>query len=753
MKWYHTFTLPLIFFLSGSNTPAAQVIDNAALSGDIRLTLKRGLWMPHQEERVYQDITLDLVCESARCEQEVWGFAPTFNQGDHQGTVEAIASDEPKRLWPLQVKITTSPDPWMRLVGEANYDIQLRLHQNQLIGTYAGTFANQPVSGEVNGTIRPHWPRQLPNHRPIRAREHPRLIFRPHQLPALREKAKTSTGQAILAQLQKSLTSQIYYDGYGPNAGSHAAGHCFLALLNGEEQRAETAWQLVVNSINQPRPRLLEQSSVVAGVALAYDLCYNNWNEQRLRKVTRWLGEQTASLIKGTPDRGWNPQPQSNWNARARGSAGLAALAIWAEPDEFLVGELEESPPSQPNLRRTRRELHSLLKIAERNIKRYMSVAIGEHGFGTEGDLYTRESFHAILPFLQAYQNVLGKDLVQGSSGEWFLAHYVMRMVSQGGQVALPTYGRHRIGPDGSLFALGLATVPERFLPGVLWCFNRYFGWQGDRRFGVGEYTPHDAAFALAGYREDIIPQNPGEILDRIVVDEQKGFYAFRNQWQGDRDFVASIYLKREPLGQSWSFPDAGSFRIWGLGGRWADAGPATGKQEDENVVLAKEKQAYQGAQPIFFQAESDGSGVVSLQRYNWQRSFGVDYSGLSGTPGLFVVVDRFVGEDKPTNKTWLMHIDGELAIDGQRFTVQAASGATMQGTFVAPQKVRLTSEKSQVGRVLRASGSDRFFVVMTVQQGTPPQVEVLGNGWDGQVKVGEQILEYRGDRIIFSGK
>ncbi|MEQ8752770.1 MAG: hypothetical protein RID09_04510 [Coleofasciculus sp. G1-WW12-02] len=66
--------------------------------------------------------------------------------------------------------------------------------------------------------------------------------------------------------------------------------------------------------------RLLEHSTVVAGVALAYDLCYPAWDEEQVQQVADWLASQTALLVKGTAGDGWNPNPPSNWNARARGA-------------------------------------------------------------------------------------------------------------------------------------------------------------------------------------------------------------------------------------------------------------------------------------------------------------------------------------------------------------------------------------------------------------------------------------------------
>ena len=286
------------------------------------------------------------------------------------------------------------PDPWQQ-GGEATYSIELVPSKNQLIGSYTGTFNGQPVQGKVNGTVSPQWSVPVANHQPVQPQEHPRLIFRRPQLAALRQKAKTPTGQAILAKLDQTLSEPIDYEGYVPNGGYHAAGHCFQSLLDDDPQAAETAWQIVEKSMNQPGQRLLERSPVVAEVALAYDLCYGAWDKERLNRVTNWLAKETEALIEGTAGEGWNAHSWSNWSARARGAAGLAALAIAQEPG------INQS------------ESQRLLTVAERNIKRYLDSALGDRAFGSEGDHYTTEPWLlTVIPFLQAYRNVEGEDLI-----------------------------------------------------------------------------------------------------------------------------------------------------------------------------------------------------------------------------------------------------------------------------------------------------------------------------------------------------
>ena len=688
-----------------------------------------------EEQLVYQDMTLDLKCDRDRCEQDVWGYAPQFNQADHDGVVEVTRDD----AWRLQVNMNIRPDPWQRQAGEATYHLELVPSKNQLIGSYTGTFNEQPVQGKVSGTVSPHWALPVENHQPVQPQEHPRLIFRRSQLETLRKKAKTPTGQAILAKLNQTLSGQIYYEGYVPTGGYHAAGHCFQSLLDDDPQAAETAWQIVEKSMNQSEQRLLERSPVVTGVALAYDLCYGVWDKERLKTVTSWLAKETEALIEGTAGEGWNAHSWSNWSARARGAAGVAALAIYQEPGI-------DQPESQ-----------RLLTVAERNIKRYLDIALGDRAFGTEGDHYTTEPWLlTVIPFLQAYRNVIGEDLIERSSAAWFLPHYVTRMSAD---LTVPGYGRYRTGPGKSLFSMGLGLVPPKFLPGVLWFFNRHLGWQGDRSFGIE--APQEAIYALVGVPETGSTQNPADVWGRVLVDRQKGLYVFRDRWRNSDDFIASIYAKRQPLEDSWSFPEVGSFRIWGLGERWAQAGSDDDK-ESENIVVLPHIKAWKSAQPVFFESRPDGSGVVSLKTdavveqmgISALRSFAVDYSGASGAPGLFVVVDNFTGAvngDRFSRKTWTMHTEGTVTLDEQRFTIESPSGATLTGTFVAPLGVQIAFQKEKEGGTISATGGNQFFVVMTVQKGAAPEVKISGTGLQAKVQVGKQTITFQKDRIAIA--
>ncbi len=743
----HYFALLLVpFLLGGSAPPVARNLDLTKLSGNIRLTLKHGVWKLWEEKPIYQDMTIDLVCDRGQCQKEVWGYAPKFNQDlDHPGTLEAnnLSNPNSPNAWRLQVQMPVQFHPWQPDQATANYNIELVPYRGKLIGSYQGTFNDLSLTGSVTGTIAPFWPIPVANHRPLEAKEHPRLAFRASQLPMLRKRAKTPTGEAILAQLRKTLAQKVYYDGYVPNGGYHAAGYCFLSVLTEDKEAAEKGWQLVENSLKNPGRRLLEHAPIVAGVALAYDMCYPAWNEERRRKIALWLAGQADWLLKGdSPKNGWNNNPASNWSARARGAAGLAALAILQEP------EITENDPYQ------------LSRRAGRHIQRYLSTALGDRGFGIEGDHYTTEPLIlSVLPFLIGYQNVLGEDWVTGANAQWILPQYLMRAIATNDSLDVATYGRHRNYAGSSLFALGIATVPDSLLPGIMTFFDRYLGMEGDRTFGI--HSPHEAAFLLSYYPENTKKQNPADLFERVFVDETRGFYSFRDQWQGKDDFVANIYLKRQSIKGVWSFPDVGSFRIWGLGGRWASPGASELSPIEENGVVLPDAKPWVRSKPIFFQSHPDGSGVVSLQtdaiRTRNQgiaavRSLAVDYSGLAGVPGLFALSDQFVGDvNAPAfqKKVWVMNTEENVAIEGRSFTLKAANGATMKGTFLAPTQVKIRFEKTETGGRILATGGNEFFVIMTVQKGKAPDLKITGSGLTAQVKIGKQEVFVQGDRIV----
>ena len=221
------FLITVYWITMGFYTP---ILSTNILDQKINIVLKEGLWKNSNQGISYQDITLDLICHNENCKSKIWGFAPEFNQAEHEGTVTIKRSGN---SWLLNVDLEINPDPWLLVSKKANYIIKLIKRNDKFVmGKYRGTVNNKSLQGKAIVTIKPLYPELIADHQPIQSQEHPRLLFRENQVPELRQTAKTKFGQKILKKLQKTLNQPVRYDGYVPNAGYHAAGQCFLALIN-----------------------------------------------------------------------------------------------------------------------------------------------------------------------------------------------------------------------------------------------------------------------------------------------------------------------------------------------------------------------------------------------------------------------------------------------------------------------------------------------------------------------------------------
>jgi hypothetical protein len=288
-------------------------------------------------------------------------------------------------------------------------------------------------------------------------------------------------------------------------------------------------------------------------------------------------------------------------------------------------------------------------------------------------------------------------------------------------------------------------------------------------------------------YPFGVAAKNPGEILPKALRDEDKGFCQFRNRWRDGEDFVTCIYGKSEPTGGGWSYADGASFRLFGLGTMWAvkGGGNKDGGQDVENVVTVPGTSGWLGGRVTHWAPQADGSGTVTFdtsdlylarpdgkggsagdvlqqappgarlvrERYlDWGigglRSFAVDYSGQSGAAALVAVVDRIAlepgGKLPASEPVWQMHTGGTLAVDGRAFTISGRDGATLRGTFLAPASVKLAA----TGGRLTATGGREFFVVVTVQKGAAPTIEVSGAGLQARAKIGGQQVWFDGENL-----
>lgn len=547
---------------------------------------------------------------------------------------------------------------------------------------------------------------------PLGKEEHPRLVFRKDELATIRARAATPAGVVILQRLRDQI-------GAVENFFS-AAGHCLLWLVTNDKAEADAARATVDKAVSLQLEKVgrfkwssstqtIDYGPAVRGVAMAYDLCYDAWPAEYRDGVAEKLADQITKLIAGGGP-GYNANsPSSNWNPITHGSAAVAAMAIMGDP---------KGGDQTANL-----------ATLQGRIDGYLSKGVGDHGWGKEGQNYKRfASFEGLFPYFQATGRVLGKDLVSGrSSAEWLVPLWAMEIIPRSGVPSIPHRGPdHGYGDkfdsDGH-FALGFPTVPGNYRPAVLWVYNHFVDPNGGKAYDTGlnwKDLSQSAIYSLTNWPFDETEASPNGILPRIVEDKQKGFYAFRSGWNDQDDVLVTLNLNSDPQSPSWQTADTQHILLWGMGANVAFPGPTTASEQGKASHVA---------------LKADGSqGTVTGDVGNASRALGVDFSGASGAPALFVLVDRGLST---------MPIKATGTVDGNAFTVSGPGGGTLRGTVVAPAG-------APIGSDLTVTCDTGCFLVLTAQKGAPPAVKVEGSGLGAKVTVGEQTVTFADGHVSF---
>jgi len=367
-----------------------------------------------------------------------------------------------------------------------------------LIGIVSVGFAVSASASEPAAGPDAPWFEPVPDWKPPIPGEHPRLWFRKSDVPALRARMQTPEGRAMLARLrlllgggetmptvfQEMATVNILPPGFSaPAPGaftfSHGAGFGFLYQLTGDRKYADLARQCVEKVLEgQPDrdPRYawvnpgtgFRLGAVFQGVALAYDLAYDGWDEAfRKRVVEAIQGQNTPCLQHKRPltlermaEANGYP-PGSNHYGAYLGGTGMIALAIRGDPGA-------DTP-----------RLDRVLAKVEENLVKALTRGFGDHGWFAEGTHPGRIPANTgIVPLLPALRNAAGRDyLAARPNAEWITLRWLMEVLPSAEGPVIPwrgDYGDDRLyQKEGTShagdFALGLGAVAPRCRPAIAW--------------------------------------------------------------------------------------------------------------------------------------------------------------------------------------------------------------------------------------------------------------------------------------------
>ena len=568
------------------------------------------------------------------------------------------------------------------------------------------------------------WPAPVAGWQAPAAGEHPRLFFRRADIPDLRKRADTPEGRAILARLKTLLgggeampkvfgAARQAYDKnekkedlpVGTYTLWHGAGFGLLYQVTGESKYADLGRQCVEKAFDGQRDRddryswvkpggALRAGPSIGAIAMAYDLCYDGWDEEFRTKVGQELqnydqdgGAMTLRNMALTPKH----PPGSNHYGCQVGGAALAVLAIMGDPgtDEAL--------------------LQKYLTKIEANTLKALTQGFGDGGYfwehlGPSGIA----SDTALVPALQAMRVAGGKDFISPRPNARYITmrwahdilprdgqpHHPLRHPSSYGTEVFTRSGISRVGQ----FAHGFGAIQESDKPALLWVYQNFV--EPGERQGIldregrviqklpddektydGVLYPHRAVLAFINWPIGIDPKNPSEVLSKARQDSVHGYYVFRNRWQDENDILVTALLGARP--DSRTEP----IMVWGLGMRTTFP-----------LRFVKTK-------AIHFDSREDGSGVLSVPG---KVSFAVDFSKASGADVLVVMGGGIRGSVKEATKS--------------------GPGGASTSLFQAE------------------AGGNRF-VIMTLQAGQPPEVRVEGE----EVLVGGQSITFTDDRLVLA--
>ncbi len=265
--------------------------------------------------------------------QRAWGKGMTVSE--HPGIVTdwAVGGDRIR----FNLELLAEGDFWVKGAWPAFLTVQLKRGEDgRVTGNYAGTFNGNEVSGNVEGDMLAL--REAPEgfSRPA-PDEHPRVLFRKQDIPALRKKLDTPLGKAYRRVASDPINLGV------------------LCQLTGEKKYAERAMDSI-------RARYTGEIPVygfgsggfgheIFMVAVTYDLCVDAWPEPFVKDIRRQLEAFTERQQHVLMTSHANFHPCSNYYGPGRGVPGVVSMALWGEKGPMprpLRHPVEDARPIGP---------------------------------------------------------------------------------------------------------------------------------------------------------------------------------------------------------------------------------------------------------------------------------------------------------------------------------------------------------------------------------------------------------------------
>lgn len=505
-----------------------------------------------------------------------------------------------------------------------------------------------PSSGEPSA-----WPESVEGFVAPKAGEHPRLLFRKSDVKELQKKAETDVGKAMVGRLKYLLGGGEDMPGqFNPNPPlnigpkgpgqlkpgaftvNHAAGFGLLYQLTENGKYADLARQCLEKVFEGQVDRDeryswkapgtgFRISGVLQGVAIAYDLCYDGWDDEYRKSVLKKiqdLGPKTVGGKRGPYTlevlaRGGNYPPSSNHYGAYISGPGIAALAIQGDP-----GADDD-------------RLEKILRTVESSMKTVLTKGYGDGGWFGEGTGSDKTAMQpGLLGLIQSMRVAAGRDWCQGApNARMIMLTRVLEFIDSEDGVRRPMRGYYSHGPhfwpggtrdrfrdrggwsaDG-LFCIGMGALPDPYRPGMKWVYENFVEPDTDptKRIYEARIDPLHAVYAFVNWPLDAKAENPAKAFPLAVRDSLHGYVLCRSGFSGPDDVLFTGLCRTGPTGYHKVRPPQDVI-VWASGYK---------------VTIGRFGRSGIGS----WNPGADGSATF----VNGKDAWAIDYSGTSGCKGL----------------------------------------------------------------------------------------------------------------------
>jgi hypothetical protein len=737
------------------------------------------------------DMQLDFTVRGGQVDKEVWGFAAWFNRAQHRGV--ATGGELGDKAAKITVRLAVADDATAP-GGEAQYVLDLARDGDRFSGTYSGTFLGKPVRGAAAGTLSAGVVQPVSGFAAPQTGEHPRLIFRKGDLPMLKARAQTPEGKAMTAMLTSApLREAAQMD--EPRRSWAAVNAGVLYHLAGDARGPERARGILLEHVvRKPLPAETPDANLaprLVGLALAYDLCRDAWDAEFRGQVAAYLRTTMNDLARGVQEgvvmEGMNPAPWSGRNAMRMAAVGLAAMALADEKDAsgkaiaeaagladlaersvlhyLRAGVGESGAGSEYPAARNRALACGVLQFLHANRVargRDLSAAcrmllagrvieasaqpmsdgldLGVSSLsGDQGGLWPMGIATVPADLLGCMKWCLDRDAglagrktfdcVYPYHAAYALMNYPFDVPARAAETALPLSASDMV--HGHHVFRGAWRDGNDFVTVV----HLRSGWQRGVELGAptaqGKRAPKEPPQATAAGLISIRGLGQELFAGVVGLPPQNRYFGgrtlrFESPRPGQYALSAALdamYMK--DVLATWRPPRREvtdtTYAVQTLRQR-------TNEEPEIDAELLKKPDVNR-----FLHAP----GLYQDVKIRCKRYFAVDYTGASGRPALFVVLDRY---EAPANTRWSF---GGREVVWQRdrsFVLGEAAGVNLAGRIVSP------------GPPVRgpAPAADHHFLVFTAQRGAAPAMKVEGAGMETKVAIGEQTVSFDGERIVF---